>query len=48
MAHTVEPSRVVLKMVAEMMVEAGASEVVVVDVAAGVDVDDEQSKAESQ
>ena len=29
-------------------VEAVASEVVVVDVAAGVDVDDEQSKAESQ
>ena len=43
----VEQSRKVLNTVAEMMVEAVASEVVV-DVATVVDADDERSKTESQ
>ena len=47
MTRIVEQSREVLKTVAEMMVEAVASEVVV-DVAAVVDAGDERSKAESQ
>ena len=47
MTRIVEQSREVLKTVAEMMVEAVASEVVV-DVAAVVDVNDKRSKAESQ